>query len=80
MENLTVDNRELHAVDEERLNQLMELLKQEYPDLDPYFVHMISLDQVMFEKGYTVDPEQAAELYNKAQEQMKINEFCFNVE
>ncbi len=37
--------------DNERLTQLMELCKQEYPDIDPFIIWVYSMDYLLNEQG-----------------------------
>ena len=67
-------------VDEDRLNELVEASKQLYPEIDPFFIHLVCSEQVMYEAGYEIDEKEVQELYNKAQEQMKTKEYFFDVE
>ena len=77
---ISCTDQDLIQIDEERLNQLIELSKIHYPDIDPYFIHMVRVEQLMYENGHEIDRELANEMYNKAQEQMKNKEFYFKVE
>ena len=38
-------------VDNERLAELMELCKQEYPDIDPFIIWVYSMDYLLNEQG-----------------------------
>jgi hypothetical protein len=38
-------------IDDERLNALINACKQEYPDIDPYFIWIYSVDYLLNEKG-----------------------------
>jgi hypothetical protein len=42
-------------IDELRLNELMEICKAEYPDIDPYFIWVCSVDHLLEEQGVKVD-------------------------
>jgi hypothetical protein len=76
----TPDIEDKPDIDEARLNELFELSKQLYPEMDPFFIHMVCVEQVLHEAGYDFKEEDFQELYNKAQEQMKTKEFYFKVE
>jgi hypothetical protein len=78
MENF--EGKNLVEVDEDRLHELVEASKQLYPEIDPFFIHLVCAEQVMYEAGYEMNEEEVQELYNKAQEQMKTKEYCFKVE
>ena len=70
---------ELIEVDEEKLNDLMQLCKQLYPDVPEYFIHGICVEQLMYEQGYE-NKELADELYQKAQDELKTTEYYIKVE
>ena len=76
---LTEENP-LIEVDEDRLNQLMQLSRQFYPNVPEWFIHTICNEQCMIEQGYEIDVEKAEELYKTAQEELKKTEYYFNVE
>ena len=38
-------------VDNDRLTQLIELCKQEYPDIDPFIIWVYSMDYLLNEQG-----------------------------
>ena len=42
-------------VDNDRLTQLMELCKQEYPDIDPFIIWVYSMDYLLNEQGIYAD-------------------------
>ena len=71
---------DLIEIDEDRLNELVETSKQLCPEIDPFFIHLVCAEQVMFEAGYEMDEKEVQELYNKAQEQMKTKEYFFKIE
>jgi hypothetical protein len=71
---------DLVQIDEDRLNELMEISKQLYPEIDPFFIHMVCVEQVMHENGYEFNEDEYKEMYNKAQEENKNKEYYFNVE
>jgi hypothetical protein len=80
MENLEDLSKNLIDIDEDRLNELMQLAKQYYPDVPEYFVHAVAVEQCMIEAGYEPDEELANELYRMAQEELKNKEYNFKVE
>ena len=67
-------------VDENRLNDLIQLAKQYYPDVPDYFIHGIAVEQCMIEAGHEPDEEIANELYRKAQEELKNTEYNIKIE
>ena len=60
-------------VDNERLTQLMELCKQEYPDIDPFIIWVYSMDYLLNEQGIYGDKIEAQKLYDQAQGELKFN-------
>jgi hypothetical protein len=60
-------------VDNERLTQLIELCKQEYPDIDPYIIWVYSMDYLLNEQGIYGDKIEAQKLYDQAQGELKFN-------
>jgi hypothetical protein len=60
-------------VDNERLTQLIELCKQEYPDIDPYIIWVYSMDYLLNEQGIYGDKIEAQKLYDQAQGDLKFN-------
>ena len=48
-------------IDEERLQMLMELVNKEHPDLDPYVIWVLCVNQLLNEQGLFGD-EKVAEL------------------
>ena len=60
-------------VDNERLTQLIELCKQEYPDIDPYIIWLYSMDYLLNEQGIYGDKIEAQKLYDQAQGELKFN-------
>ncbi len=79
MEILTQE-KPLFEVDDNRLNELMQLSRQFYPNVPEWFVHEICNEQCMLEQGYEPDQELADKLYKDAQEELKKTEYYFNVE
>ena len=70
----------LFEIDENRLNELMQICKQYYPNVADYFIHSICNEQCMIEQGYEIDEVKAEELYNIAQEELKKTEYNIKVE
>ena len=60
-------------VDNERLTQLIELCKQEYPDIDPFIIWVYSMDYLLNEQGIYGDKIEAQKLYEQAQGELKFN-------
>jgi hypothetical protein len=71
---------DLIEIDEDRLNELMEISKQLYPEIDPYFIHMVCVEQVMHESGYELKEEEFQEMYKKALEERQKTDYYFKVE
>ena len=60
-------------VDNERLTQLMELCKQEYPDIDPFIIWVYSMDYLLNEQGIYGDKIEAQKLCEQARGELKFN-------
>ena len=60
-------------IDNERLTQLMELCKQEYPDIDPFIIWVYSMDYLLNEQGIYGDEKVAQKLYEQARGILKFN-------
>ena len=60
-------------VDNEHLTQLMELCKQEYPDIDPFIIWVYSMDYLLNEQGIYGDKIEAQKLYEQARGEVKFN-------
>jgi hypothetical protein len=73
-------DKPLFEVDEDRLNQLIQLSRQFYPNVPEWFIHTICNEQCMIEQGYEIDEAKAEELYKSSQEELKKTEYYFNVE
>ena len=69
----------LIEINNERFDELYNLAKVIHPNVADYFIHLICNEQCVFETGYE-NEELANELYDKPKEQLKINEYYFNVE
>ena len=60
-------------VDNERLTQLIEVCKREYPDIDPFIIWVYSMDYLLNEQGIYGDKIEAQKLYDQAQGELKFN-------
>ena len=60
-------------VDNERLTQLIEMCKQEYPDIDPYIICVYSMDYLLNEQGIYGDKIEAQKLYEQSRGELKFN-------
>lgn len=69
----------LIEIDNERFDELYNLAKAIHPNVADYFIHLICNEQCLFEAGHE-NQELADELYEKAKDELKINEYYFNVE
>jgi hypothetical protein len=69
----------LIEIDNERFDELYNLAKTMHPNVADYFIHLICNEQCVFEAGHE-NQELADELYEKAKDELKINEYYFNVE
>jgi hypothetical protein len=69
----------LIEINNERFDELYNLAKAIHPNVADYFIHLICNEQCVFETGFE-NKDLADELYDKAKEQLKINEYYFNIE
>jgi hypothetical protein len=69
----------LIEIDNERFDQLYNLAKTLHPNVADYFIHLICNEQCVFETGHE-NKELADELYDKAKDESKINEYYFDIE
>ena len=60
-------------VDNERLTQLIEVCKHEYPDIDPFIIWVYSMDHLLNEQGIYGDEKEAQKLYEQARNKVKFN-------
>ena len=60
-------------IDNERLTQLIEVCKHEYPDIDPYIIWVYSVDYLLNEQGIYADEKIAQQLYEQARSEVKFN-------
>jgi hypothetical protein len=56
---------------EERVNELIEMTKKEYPTMNNYFIWLCAVDFVLEEKGLMKDNENGAKMYEKYVKQRK---------
>jgi hypothetical protein len=61
---------------EERVNEIMEATKKEYPNVDNYLLWLCAVDYVLEEKGLKKENEDGVKMYEKYLEQRKI--FIYN--
>ena len=61
---------------EERVNEIMELTKKEYPSLDNYYLWLCAVDYVLEEKGLKKDNDEGVKLYEEYVKQRNI--FIYN--
>jgi hypothetical protein len=61
---------------EERVNEIMEATKKEYPNIDNYLLWVCAVDCVLEEKGLKRDNEDGLKLYEQYVNQRKI--FTYN--
>ena len=60
-------------IDNERLTQLIEVCKHEYPDIDPYIIWVYSVDYLLNEQGIYGDEKEGRTLYEQARSELKFN-------
>ena len=60
-------------VDQEKLQILMDLVLKENPELDPYFIWVISTNYLLNEQGVYGDEEFAQKLREKRNEELQYN-------
>jgi hypothetical protein len=78
MENLSLENNE-NKIDESRLNELMDMCKSAYPDIDPYFIWVYSVEHLLQEQGIEANEEYKQEIIKKSQEALNQKEYKFKV-
>ena len=61
-------------IDEERLEYLMDLVTKEHPDLDPYVIWSLCVNQILNEQGIYADEKEVEEIreQRKKESQFKI--------
>ena len=60
-------------IDNDRLTQLMEASKIEFPDIDPFIIWVYSTDYLLNEQGIYGDEKEAQKLYEQARGELKFN-------
>ena len=70
---------DLIEIDNDRYDELYNLARQLYPNVADYFIHLICNEQCVLEAGHE-NKELADELYQRAKNESKTNEYYFNVE
>ena len=70
----------LFEIDEQRLEELIQICKQYYPNVSDYFIHSVCNEQCMIEQGYEIDETKGEELYQIAQEELKKTEYNIKFE
>ena len=60
-------------VEQEKLQILMDLVLKENPELDPYFIWVISTNYLLNEQGVYGDEEFAQKLREKRNEELQYN-------
>ena len=61
---------------EERVNEIIEMTKKEYPTMDNYLLWLCAVDFVLEEKGLKKDNENGAKMYEEYVKQRKT--FLYN--
>ena len=61
---------------EERVNEIMEMTKKEYPTIDNYLLWVCAVDYVLEEKGLKKDNENGVKMYEEYVKQRKT--FIYN--
>ncbi len=56
-------------IDEERLQMLMELVNKEHPDLDPYVIWVLCVNQLLNEQGLFGDEKVAEQIREKRKQE-----------
>ena len=56
---------------EERVNEIMEMTKKEYPTIDNYLLWVCAVDYVLEEKGLKKDNENGVKMYEEYVKQRK---------
>ena len=60
-------------IDEDKLQNLMELVYKEHPDLDPYIIWALSVNHLLNEQGIYGDETLAKQIREKRNEELKYN-------
>ena len=61
---------------EDRVNEIMEITKKEYPEMDNYLMWLCAVDFVLEEKGLKKDNENGVKMYEEYLKQRKT--FIYN--
>ena len=61
---------------EERVNEIMEVTKKEYPNMDNYLLWLCAVDYVIEEKGLKKENEDGVKMYKEYVKERKI--FIYN--
>jgi hypothetical protein len=61
---------------EDRVNEIMEMTKKEYPEMDNYLMWLCAVDFVLEEKGLKKDNENGVKMYEEYLKQRKT--FIYN--
>ena len=61
---------------EERVNEIIEMTKKEYPTMDNYLIWLCAVDYVLEEKGLKKDNEDGVKMYEEYVKQRKT--FIYN--
>ena len=62
---------------EERVNEIMEATKKEYPNIDNYLLWLCAVDYVLEEKGLKKENDEGIKMYEEYVKQRKI--FIYNI-
>ena len=60
-------------IDQDKLQNLMELVYKEHPDLDPYIIWTLSVNHLLNEPGIYGDENLAKQIREKRNEELKYN-------
>jgi len=60
-------------IDEDRLQQLMEASKKEFPDYDDYVIWIVSMNYLLNEKGIYADEVETAKIRERRKEAIKYS-------
>lgn len=60
-------------IDEDRLQQLMEASKKEFPDYDDYVIWIVSMNYLLNEKGIFADEVETAKIRERRKEAIKYS-------
>ncbi len=60
-------------IDDEKINELIELSTKEYPDIDPYFIWVVSYNYLLNEQGVNPDEELVQKLRDERSKELKYD-------